>query len=108
MFDFFKTKNKKIRKSKDGEKLTNEEAKFIKQYDKKYGIIPCINCREYALAEGPSGGLSINLCCPNCGQGINFTQFNGQGINFTRFDNIGINEDFIINDKEELINFKIK
>ena len=104
-------RNKKEKKesipSKNGEKLTDDERAFVKKHLKKHSSIPCINCKEYFMYVGPQGGLSTNMRCPNCGQGINFAMVGGEII---QLDNIGIDETYVFcdSDKTKLKEFEIK
>ena len=96
---FFKKAIEKT-KSKDGERLTEWEKDFIWKSIEKDSTITCTNCEEAKMYEGPSGGMSTNIRCPKCGQGINFMILPG----FTKkegckkldwCDNIGIDEGWI-------------
>jgi predicted Zn finger-like uncharacterized protein len=84
-------------KSRDGEKLTKWEKDFIWKNIEKDGHIICPNCESAYMVEGPSGGMSVNIRCPNCGQGINFlvlpSTYNSSALDWC--DNIGIDEKWI-------------
>jgi ssDNA-binding Zn-finger/Zn-ribbon topoisomerase 1 len=84
-------------KSKDGERLTAWEKQFIWKSMKKDGTITCTNCEEAKMYEGPSGGMSTNIRCPKCGQGINFMLLPGRNDAdaLDWCDNIGISESWI-------------
>lgn len=46
----------------------------------------CYNCLSTKFYEGPSGGLSINIKCAECGLWYNYTPF---GIDFLGINDIG-------------------
>ena len=84
-------------KSTDGQRLTDWEKDFIMKQMEKDGTITCPNCESAKMYEGPSGGMSVNIRCPNCGQGINFIILPGcKGVEALDWcDNIGIDESWI-------------
>jgi len=84
-------------KSVDGQKLTEWEKDFIWKQLKKDGTITCTNCESGKMLEGPSGGMSVNIRCPECGQGINIFMLPGvKDIHSLDWcDNIGINKSWI-------------
>jgi DNA-directed RNA polymerase subunit RPC12/RpoP len=67
-----KSKEPEKTKSKDGERLTEWEKNFIWKQLQADGTITCPNCESAKMVEGPCGGLSQNIRCRKCGQGINF------------------------------------
>jgi len=105
--DFAKTTVEKINrddknKSKDGERLTAWEKSFIWKQLKKDGTITCPNCRKGKMVEGPQGGMSVNIRCRTCGQGINFLILPGKDDHALDWcDNIGIDESWIYVKKNE-------
>ena len=73
----------------------------------KDGTITCTNCESAKMYEGPSGGMSVNIRCPKCGQGINFMILPGdpkkEGSKLLDWcDNIGADESWI--SKKEIVN----
>jgi hypothetical protein len=54
------------------------------------------------MVSGPEGGMSVNIRCPKCGQGINFLWIPGcKGVEALDWcDNIGIDESWIIKKTE--------
>lgn len=92
-----KPKEPEKTKSKDGEKLTAWEKYFIWKQLQEDGTITCPNCETEKMCEGPSGGMSVNIRCPKCGQGINFlilpNTFDSSALDWC--DNIGINKSWI-------------
>jgi len=84
-------------KSKGSEKLTEWEKDFICKSMDKDGTITCTNCEEAKMCEGPHGGMSVNIRCPKCGQGINFMMLPGcTGVEALAWcDNIGVDESWI-------------
>jgi len=84
-------------KSKDGERLTEWEKQFIWKQLKRDNTVTCPNCESGTMNEGPQGGMSINIRCPECGQGINFMWLPGcKGVEALDWcDNIGIDESWI-------------
>lgn len=84
-------------KSKSGEKLTKWEKDFIWKSMKKDGSIICPNCESSYMVEGPSGGMSVNIRCLKCGQGINFlmlpSTYDSSALDWC--DNIGVDTTWI-------------
>ena len=87
----------RIKKSKDGQEITNDERNFLWEGFTLRKRVPCINCQVEDMYEGPQGGMSTNWRCPNCGQGVNLT-FLGNGINMFKAENIGIDRSWIRNE----------
>jgi len=92
-----KSKDPEKTKSKDGERLTAWEKLFIWRSLQKDGTITCPNCESAKMYEGPSGGMSVNIRCPKCGQGVNFLWLPGcKGVEALDWcDNIGVDESWI-------------
>jgi len=84
-------------KSKHGEKLTAWEKYFIWKQLKEDDTITCPNCEQEKMIEGASGGMSVNIRCPRCGQGVNFmikpNTFDCSALDWC--DNIGIDENWV-------------
>ena len=91
-------------KSTDGQRLTAWEKDFIWKSMEKDGTITCTNCESAKMYEGPQGGMSVNIRCPKCGQGINFMMLPGcKGVEALDWcDNIGVDESWI--SKKETVN----
>lgn len=55
----------------------------------------CPDCKHQPveLMEGPSGGMSTNVFCSNCGAGFNITPM------LNRADTIGVNLDYCTNEQ---------
>jgi uncharacterized protein (DUF983 family) len=79
MKNMFK-RSKPVEKTKSvhGERLTQWEKNFIWECLEKAGSIICPQCESTYMYEGPSGGMSTNIRCPRCGQGINFMLLPGR------------------------------
>ena len=91
-------------KSKDGDRLTEWEKDFVWKSLKKTGKIVCINCEGAHMYEGPSGGMSVNIRCPKCGQGINFMTLHDKDRSALDWcDNIGINTAWIHKNYDKVI-----
>jgi transcription elongation factor Elf1 len=92
-------------KSRDRERLTEWEKDYIWKQLKSDGTITCPNCESDKMVEGPQGGLSVNIRCRKCGQGINLIWLPGcKDVHALDWcDNIGIDESWIIKEtvKEE-------
>ena len=84
-------------KSKNGERLTEWEKLFILWQLELDNTITCPNCESAKMFTGPEGGMSVNICCPKCGQGINFLWLPGcKGVDALDWcDNIGIDKAWI-------------
>jgi transcription elongation factor Elf1 len=84
-------------KSKDGEKLTEWEKLFLWKQLELDKTVTCPNCESAKMFEGPQGGMSVNIRCPKCGQGINFLWLPGcKDVHALDWcDNIGIDESWI-------------
>lgn len=95
---FFKKASEIVKtKSKHGERLTEWEKLFIWRQLELDKTITCPNCESGKMIEGPQGGMSVNIRCTKCGQGINFLWLPGcKGVDALDWcDNIGIDESWI-------------
>jgi hypothetical protein len=62
-----KKKIKEEHSYKDGDKLTKWEVNYILKNSK------CPDCKIGKFLIGPSGGMSTNIKCDNCGSEINWS-----------------------------------
>lgn len=70
IMNFFKIFKKADRSSKNRESLTESECKKI------FKSFKCPDCGG-VLKEGPTGGMSMNVCCSRCFSEFNITIWGG-------------------------------
>ena len=91
-------------KSKNGERLTEWEKLFIWRQLQLDGTVTCPNCESGKMVEGPQGGMSVNIRCRECGQGINFLLLPSSKPDIHQLDwcdNIGIDVAWIYKEQKE-------
>lgn len=109
--NFFKKPEVVIKtKSADGERLTAWEKLFLWKQLQKDGTVICPNCESARMYQGPQGGMSVNIRCPKCGQGVNFLWLPGctevDALDWC--DNIGIDKSYIFPDAETIALEKVQ
>lgn len=76
------------RSSKDGDRLTEDEAKWM-EYHTRTGYVFCPDCQKGRLLSGPEGGGAVNCLCPQCGSEFNLSFYNRQIIFPDRISDAG-------------------
>jgi len=74
--------------STKGSRLTAHEKKHLEGCLKRGGILTCPDCKG-ALLEGPSGGMSLNCCCDECGSEFNLSFWGDQAVFCERISDKG-------------------